>query len=188
MAGLQHCESEDGEFDAAEIDWCSGIRLREVNRNWRFSQFQSCAVVREWGQPGLERVCRSPEAYAEYAISTSRQRGLRKHHRRMGSGKWMLRPEADRDSKRIARGWGAFTADFAIDDALVRDTFPALSFPTTVQICFEGGVPHLQAPILVSRFRRSGVIGASPSAMLFCNGKSVGACSQFGSPGFLQIR
>jgi hypothetical protein len=172
--------SEDGEFDAAEIDWCSGIRLREVNRNWRFSL--SSSPVRLFvsganqGLSGYVEAQRlTPNTPFLLLVREDCENIIEEWGRANGcSGLKRIDIQSG-----LPKGWGAFSADYAIDDALVRDTFPALSFPTTVQICFEGGVSASPSTYFSFALPKVSVIGASPSAVLFCNGKSVGTCSPF---------
>lgn len=170
--------SEDGEFDAAEVDWCSGIRLREVNRNWRFSL--SSSPVRLFvngasqGLSGYVEAQRlTPNTPFLLLVREDCENIIEEWGRTNGcSG--LKRIDIQRGSP---KGWGTFSASYAIDDALVKDAFPALSFPTTIQICFEGGVSASPSTYFSFALPKVSVIGASPSAALFCNGKSLGTCS-----------
>ena len=176
--------SEYDEFDAGQLDWCCGIRLREVNRNWRFSLNSSpvrllVSAAAEGlsgyieaqrltpNTPFLVLATRDCEATIEEWGRVNGCSGLRRMSVQSG----------------LPRGWAAFSADYAINDALVRDAFPVLSFPTTVQISFQGGISASPSTYFSFALPDVSVIGASPSAELFCNENFLG----ISSPSALQL-
>lgn len=176
--------SEHDDFDAAQIDWCSGIRLREVNRNWRFSLNSSPVRLL------ISGACEGLSGYVEAQRLTPNMPFLLLvrddcedtiEEWGRGGGCYGLR-RMDIQSG-LPRGWSAFSAGYAVDDALVRDAFPVLSFPTTVQISFQGGISASPSTYFSFALPDVSVIGASPRAELFCNGESLGLCS----PSTLQL-
>jgi len=176
--------SEYDEFDAAQIDWCSGIRLREVNRSWRFSLNSSPVRLLVSG------ACEGLSGYVEAQRLTANTPFLLlvredceviiEEWGRVNGCSGLRRMDVQSG---LPRRWSAFSADYAINDVLVRDAFPVLSFPTTVQISFQGGISASPSTYFGFALPEVSVIGASPSAELFCNGKSLGKCS----PSALQL-
>ena len=176
--------SEYVDFDAAQIDWCSGIRLREVNRNWRFSLNSSPVRLLVSG------ACEGLSGYVEAQRLTPNMPFLLlarddcqeviEEWGRVGGCSGLKRMDVQSG---LPRDWSAFSAEYAIDDALVRDTLPVLSFPMTVQISFQGGVSASPSTYFSFALPEVSVVGASPSAELFCNGESMGLCS----PSALQL-
>lgn len=176
--------SEYNDFDAAQLDWCSGIRLREVNRNWRFSLNSSPVRLLVSGASGglsgyVEAQRLTPNMPFLLLVRDDCQEVIEEWGR-VGGCSGLRRIDVQSG---LPRNWSAFSADCAVDDARVRDTIPVLSFPTTVQISFQGGISASPSTYYSFALPEVCVIGASSAAELFCNGESLGLCS----PSALQL-
>jgi hypothetical protein len=170
--------SDYEDFDAAQIDWCGGIRLREVNRNWRFSLSTSpVRLLVSGASEGLSGYIEAQRLTPSTSFLLLVRDDCEAIIQEWGRKKECAGLEQIEIESGLPRGWSAYSADCAIDDALVRDAFPALSFPTTVQISFEGGVSASPSTYFDFALPKVSVVGASPSAQLFCNGESLGQCS-----------
>jgi hypothetical protein len=176
--------SEYGDFDAAQIDWCSGIRLREVDRNWRFSLNSSpVRLLVSGASEGLSGYVEAQRLAPNMPFLLLVRHDCDEVIEEWGRGGGCSGLRRMDVQSGLPSGWSAFSADYAIDDDLVRDTFPVLSFPMTVQISFQGGISASASTYFSFALPEVSVIGASPSAELFCNGESLG----MRSPSALQL-
>lgn len=170
--------SEYEDFDAAQVDWCSGIRLREVNRNWRFSLGASpVRLLVSGASEGLGGYIEAQRLTRSTPFLLLVRDDCEAIIQQWGREKGCVGLEQIEIQRGLPRSWSAYRAACAVDDATVRDAFPALSFPTTVQISFEGGVSVSPSTYFNFALPKVSVVGASPSAQLFCNGESLGSCS-----------
>lgn len=170
--------SEQEEFDAAHIDWCSGVRLREVNRNWRFSLSSSpVRLLVSGASEGLSGYIEAQRLTPSTPFRLLVRNDCEALICEWGRTKGCVGLEEIDIQKGLPRGWSLYRADCAVDDTLVRDAFPSLSFPTTVQISFDGGVSISPSTYFNFALPKVTVVGASPSAELFCNSELLGPCS-----------
>jgi hypothetical protein len=170
--------SEDGNvFDAASLDWCSGVRLREVNRGWRFSLITSpVRLLMSGATEGLAGYVEAQRLIPETPLLV-----LSRHDCNELIEEW-----GQRDCIGFTRlgihyglpvGWKLYSVESVVDDALVRDAFPILSFPQTVQISFKGGITSSANTYFSFSLPDIIVSGAKPAAELFCNDRFLGTCA-----------
>jgi hypothetical protein len=170
--------SEDGiAFDSALLDWCSGVRLKEINRGWRFSLMATpVRLLVSGAAEGLAGFVEVQRLMPDIPFMVIARHDCKELIEEWGfkscAGFMRLPIRAG-----LPVGWQLYYLERATNDELVRDAFPILSFPRAVQITLKGGIAASQNTYFNFALPSIFVSGSGPGAELFCNGKSLGTCS-----------
>jgi len=170
--------SEEGRtFDAALLDWSSGVGLREVDRGWRFTLMANPVRLlvsgAAEGLAGFVEVQRLMLDTPFLVMSRHDCTELIEEWGRKGCVGFTEVPIR----AGLPVGWRLYYLERATNDELVRDAFPILSFPRAVQITLKGGIAASRNTYFGFALPSVFVSGSSPDAELFCNGKLLGACT-----------
>lgn len=170
--------SEEGEFDAADLDWCSGERLREINRNWKFGLNTSpVRLLMSGASEGMTGFIEAQRLTRETPFLLLARYDCKDIIEQWGQQQGCSGLTRLTIRSGLPKGWSLYSADCASDDTLVSDVFPALSFPTTVQINLHGGISASPSTYFNFALPDLNVVGASAAAELICNGKVLGKCA-----------
>jgi hypothetical protein len=167
-------EDQSGvEFDASSFDWCNGLRLKEMNRGWKFalgtSPVRILVDARNEGLEGLIEIEHLPAASpflvaAEYYSSKI----VEKWGASSCSGfKELLTLDG------LPGNWRLYSIERAHNDDAVRDSLPALTFGRTRHIRVQGGIRVSGNRFFSFALPEIEVYGAPEKATVVCNGKSI---------------
>lgn len=127
-------------FDASQVDWSQGLRMRSLDRKWYFSLPASPIRIfvtgTQLGLPGLVEVRQIKKGSPFYlAVHQDSCDKIEKWGQSGCQGFKKLRIV-----KGLPSGWHFYKIDTADHDDLVRHEYPILAFPTTVRLEFAGGI------------------------------------------------
>ena len=165
-------------FDASTVDWKPGLRLRETERNWRFTLPAS---------PVRLFVDAAREGLSGYIETQGLTHGtpflllVRHEHQPLieNWGRASCKGFASVALRSgLPAGWLAYVAEAAFNDDIVGNLFPTLSMPHSARISFTGGLSAAPSTYFAFALPELVVTGVTPDAELFCNGTSLGLCAK----------
>jgi hypothetical protein len=167
-------EDESGDpIDASLFDWCGGLRLKEVNRGWKFSLGASPVRVlvdaREEGLEGLIEIQNLPSTTPFLIAARYDFWGIVE--------RWGSSACSGFQQLRILSGlpndWRLYSVQRANDDSAVSNLLPALSFGQTVHVGARGGIRISGNRFFSFALPEIVVYGAPKEVTVLCNGKPI---------------
>jgi hypothetical protein len=165
-------EDQSGnELDASSFDWCSGLRLKEVNRGWKFSLGASPVRVltdaKNEGLEGLVEIQNLPSA-APFLIAARQDFwGIVELWGTSACSGFQRLPILSG----LAHNWRLYSVGRALDDSVVSSLLPALSFGRTTHIGVKGGIRVSGNRFFSFALPEIVVYGAPGETIVLCNGK-----------------
>jgi hypothetical protein len=165
-------EDQSGnELDASSFDWCGSLRLKELNRGWKFSLGASPVRIlvdaRNEGLDGLIEIQNLPSA-TPFLLAV-------KHDFWRIIELWGASACSGFQHVQILSGlpndWRLYSVQRALDDTAVSNLLPALSFGRTTHIAARGGIPISGNRFFSFALPEIVVHGAPNEATVLCNGK-----------------
>jgi hypothetical protein len=158
-------------LDAGSLNFCSDLRMKEVDLNWRFAL--SDAPVRVFlsglsdGLPGLVECNQLPRSIEFHLLARRDYIDLIERWGRSSCSDF--RPV--RINSGLPQGWFFYSAKSAEDDKEVRDICPVLCLPATVRVIVEGGVKARGSRFFDFALPQLFIEGAGSAIAVYCNGQ-----------------
>ena len=158
-------------LDAGSLNFCSDLRMKEVDLNWRFAL--SDAPVRVLlsglsdGLPGLVECNQLPRSIEFHLLARRDYVDLIERWGRSSCSDF--KPMRINDG--LPQGWFFYSAKSAEDDKEVRDICPVLCLPATVRVIVEGGVKARGSRFFDFALPQLFIEGAGSEIGVYCNGR-----------------
>ncbi len=166
-------DSCGNEVDASCFNWCSGLRLRETKRGWKFTLSRSpVRILVEAGEEGLDglvEIQNLPTARSFYLVVESLYWGIVEI--------WGASACSGFKELRLLSGlpnnWRLYSIERAHDDSAVRDLLPALSLGQISHIALSAGIRAGSNRYFSFALPEVAVYGAPENVTVLCNGKQL---------------
>jgi len=181
---LYHCDEHGGGWstpvadaktleplDAGSLNFCSDLRMKELDLKWRFALSDTPVRVFLSGLsddlPGLVECNQLPRSMEFHLLVRRDYADLIERWGRSSCSDF----KPVRINSGLPQGWSFYSAKSAENDEDVRDICPVLCLPTTVRIIVEGGVKARGSRFFDFALPQLFIEGAGPEVGVFCNGQ-----------------
>jgi hypothetical protein len=166
---LSGTETQTGIFDSSRLDWQDGLSLIDREHSWKTTLSKRSVRVMvsatSFGFDGFVEDSQIPQGKPFYLLAHNDH--AEKLHT-WGSECCAGFSEVDLSSA-LFNGWRLYSIDRANSDALIRDAFPFLAFPTVLRIQFRGGLKVRGNQYFTFALPQIALTGAVEAEGVFCN-------------------
>jgi hypothetical protein len=165
---LYDTETQMRIFDASRMDWRAGLSLADREHAWRTSLSKRSVRVMVSASPfgfdGFVEESQIPHGKPFYLLANNEHaETLQAWGRDCCTG---FEVEA---VSGMPHGWHLYSVERANADAIIRDAFPFLAFPTVLRIQLRGGLKVRGSQYFSFALPHVEVTGANDTVQMFCN-------------------
>jgi hypothetical protein len=166
---LSDTETQTGIFDPSRLDWQDGLSLIDREHSWKTALSKRSVRVmvsaKSFGFDGFVEDSQIPQSRPFYLLAhNNHAEKLQTWGGQCCEGFY----EVDL-SYGLPNGWRLYSIDRANSDALIRDAFPFLAFPTVLRIQFRGGLKVRGNQYFTFALPQIALTGAVEAEGVFCN-------------------
>lgn len=183
---LSDTEMQTGIFDASHLDWQKGLSLIDREHSWKTALSKRSVRVMvgatSFGFDGFIEDSQIPQGRPFLLLAHNN------HAEKLqawGSEYCEGFSEVDLRSG-LPSGWRLYSIDRARSDALIREAFPFLAFPTILRIQFRGGIKVRGNQYFTFALPQIALTGAVEVEGVFCNDHQMEVDPQTGMYDVLQ--
>ncbi|MEE8208264.1 MAG: hypothetical protein V3T88_04825 [Nitrosomonadaceae bacterium] len=166
---LTEDEEQTVPYDVSELDWLSGLTISDHDHAWRVSLAKRPVRVminaKSYGFDGFVEESQLPKGKGFYLLANGIYADLLNS---WGQNSCKGFRQLDIISG-LPQGWNVFGVDEALSDAIICETFPYLSLPTTLRIQLRGGLKVKGNQYFTFALPHIEVTGIDENIRLFCN-------------------
>lgn len=166
---LPLCDTQSPVFDASSLDWLKGLSLIDKEHAWKTTlskrSIRIMGSAKPFGFNGFVEQSQLPQGMSFYMLSREENAEvLHAWGRKFCEGFSEVELSAGLPSR-----WRLYSINRANSDALIRDAFPYLAFPTVLRIQFIGGLRVKGNQYFIFGLPQIEVTGATGGSNVFCS-------------------